>query len=70
MGVGEVIVAYLVAHDTENPEGVARTLHNVRRYWASSRLAAWEDLPIADRTVGIELMALILGWLRRQGAIG
>ena len=70
LSVGEVIVAHIVATDPDVPEHVARELHNVRRYWASSRLPPWEDLDADERQVGIDLMATIIGWLRRQGALG
>jgi hypothetical protein len=70
LALGETIVAYIVSAEPDEPEALARTLHNARRYVASSRLAAWEDLPADDRQIGIELMALLIGWLRRQGALG
>jgi hypothetical protein len=68
LGVGAVVVDYLARHDPD-PVDAARSLHNVRRYWASSRLPLWNDLSAEDRTVGIDLMTLILTWLRRQGAL-
>jgi hypothetical protein len=63
------LVTWLAEHDPDDPEQAARSLHNVRRYIASSRLPAWEDLDEDDRQIGVDLMSLILGWLRRQGAI-
>jgi len=69
LGIGEVVVNYVVTHHAAGPEGLARTLHNVRRYWARSPLATWDQLKHDERAVGVDLMSLILGWLRRQGAI-
>lgn len=69
LALGDTIVAYIVAAEPDEPEALARTLHNARRYVASSRLPRWEDLSDDDRQVGIALMALIIGWLRRQGAL-
>ena len=69
-GIGHMIVDYIVAHEPETPEELARTLHNARRYVATSPLPAWDDLPADDRQVGIDLMAVILRWLERQGALG
>lgn len=69
LGIGEVIVAFIVERNPDVPEDVARHLHEARRYMASSRLPPWEELPADDRQVGIALMALIIEWLRRQGAL-
>lgn len=70
LALGDTIVGYIISAEPDEPEGLARTLHNARRYVASSRLDRWEDLDPDDRQVGIDLMALIIGWLRRQGALG
>jgi hypothetical protein len=69
LALGDTIVRYLVDHDPDDPELVARHLHEARRYVASSRLPPWEDLPPDDRAIGVDLMGLLIGWLRRQGAI-
>ena len=69
LALGATIVAYVVGTDPDDAETLARTLHNARRYVASSRLPAWDDLAPDDRAVGVALMALILGWLARQGAL-
>lgn len=69
LALGDTIVAYIVSHEPDEPEALARTLHNARRYVASSRLPAWEELPPDDRQIGIELMRLLIGWLARQGAL-
>ena len=68
-GVAGVIVRYIIDHEPEEAEQLARTLHEARRYVATSPLPPWEDLPADDRQVGIDLMAVILDWLRRQGAL-
>lgn len=70
LGIGDVIVRYLVEHDPDDPEMVARHLHDARRYVASSRLPTWDDLAPSDKRVGIDLMSLLIAWLVRQGAIG
>jgi hypothetical protein len=69
LALGATIVSYIVSAEPDDPETLARTLHNARRYVASSRLAAWEDLDADDRQVGIALMGVVIGWLRRQGAL-
>jgi hypothetical protein len=69
LALGETIVGYIVSAEPDEPEALARTLHNARRYIASSRLPAWEALDADDRQIGIDLMALVIGWLRRQGAL-
>lgn len=68
-GVGGVIVRYILDHEPEEPEQLARTLHNARRFVATTPLPAWEDIDLDDRRVGIDLMSVILGWLERQGAL-
>lgn len=68
-GIAGVIVRYIVDHEPEDPEQLARTLHNARRYVATSPLPPWDELPPDDRRIGIDLMAIILDWLRRQGAL-
>lgn len=69
VAIGEVIVNWLVETDPDEPEPAARNLHNVRRYWASTRLPPWEDVPADDRQVGIDLMANLIGWLKREGSL-
>lgn len=69
LGIGRMIVDYIVEREPEDAEELARTLHNARRYVASSRLPAWDELNADDRQVGIDLMAVILAWLARQGAL-
>ena len=66
--IGRALVDWLVTHQP-TPEHAAESLHNVRRYIASSALPPWADLPPDDRAIGIALMNLIINWLRRQGAI-
>lgn len=69
LGIGAAIVDYIVAYEPENAEELARTLHNARRYVATSPLPPWDDLSADDRQVGIDLMGAILDWLERQGAL-
>lgn len=69
LALGETVVEYIIEAEPDRPDDLARTLHNARRYIASSRLDPWESLPADDRQVGIDLMALLIGWLRRQGAL-
>jgi hypothetical protein len=69
IAIGEAIVAHLIEHEPDAAEDTARHLHNVRRYWASSRLPPWEELPPDDRQVGIDLMAAVLNWLAHEGTL-
>jgi hypothetical protein len=69
MGIGRMIVDYILAREPELPDDLARTLHNARRFMATSRLPEWEQLDADDRQIGIALMSTILDWLRRQGAL-
>lgn len=69
LAIGDAIVGWIATHDPDDPEDVARYLHEARRYVASSRLPRWEELAPDDRRVGIEIMALLISWLARQGAL-
>jgi hypothetical protein len=69
LGIGRMIVRYIVEREPEDPDELARTLHNARRFVATSRLPEWEQLDADDRAVGVALMSTILDWLRRQGAL-
>ena len=69
MGIGGVIVKYILDHEPEDAAQLARTLHEARRYVATTPLPPWEDVSPDDQAVGIALMDVILGWLRRQGAL-
>lgn len=69
LGIGDVIVRFLTEHDPDDPELVARHLHDARRYVASSRLPTWDALSPDDKRVGIDLMSLLIAWLIRQGAL-
>ena len=68
-GIGAMIVNYILTHEPEDAEELARALHDARRFVATSPLPAWDDLTSDDRDVGIALMSIILNWLRRQGAL-
>jgi hypothetical protein len=67
--IGAAIVAYVADADPDRPEDLARALHDARRFVATTPLAPWDDLAPDDRQVGIDLMAVILGWLAREGAL-
>jgi hypothetical protein len=67
--LGRAIVQYIIDFEPETGEQLARTLHEARRYVATTPLPAWDDLPPDDRQIGIDLMDIILEWLRRQGAL-
>lgn len=58
------------ALDTEppDPDQVARKLHRLR---AAEGLEdrAWDDLDYSERGRRTQLMAVLLMWLRRQGAL-
>lgn len=69
LGIGGVIVRYILDHEPEDPEQLAETLHNARRYVATSPLPPWAELSDDDRAVGIALMSVILGWLQREGGL-
>jgi hypothetical protein len=69
LGIAGVIVRYIVAHEPEDPAQLARTLHDARRFVATSPLPPWDQLEPDDRQIGIDLMSIILDWLERQGAL-
>lgn len=69
LGIGALIVKYILDNEPEDAESLARTLHNARRFVATVPLPPWDDLDGDDKAVGIALMDIILGWLRRQGAL-
>jgi hypothetical protein len=69
LGIGQAVVAYIVEREPEDAASLARTLHDARRYVATSPLPPWDELPADDRQVGIDLMQTILDWLARQGAL-
>jgi len=68
-GIGQMIVRYIIDHEPEDATELARTLHNARRFVATTPLPAWDDLNADDRQIGIDIMQIILDWLRRQGAL-
>lgn len=70
LGIGDVIVRFIIDQQPDVPEDLARHLHNARRYVASSRLPEWEQLSDDERQVGIDLMTVLIAWLVRQGAAG
>ncbi len=69
LAIGAVIVQWMIDVDPDEPEAAAQNLHNVRRFWASSALPAWPDVPPDERQVGIDLMDAIIDWLRREGTL-
>ena len=68
-GIGGVIVRYILSNEPETAETLAHTLHDARRFVATSPLLPWHELTPDDREVGITLMQIILDWLERQGAL-
>jgi hypothetical protein len=67
--VGAVIVSWLLEHEPDDPEGLARALHNVRRYWSGDVLPTWDDLPADERDVAVDVMAHIIAWLQAEGPL-
>lgn len=51
-----------------DPEQVARKLHSVRRR-EGFEVQTWEDLRPADRGALIQIVVVLLEWLRRQGSL-
>jgi hypothetical protein len=68
-GIGQMIVRYIIDREPEDATELARTLHNARRFVATTPLPPWDDLNADERQIGIDLMDVILSWLRRQGAL-
>jgi hypothetical protein len=58
------------ALDTEpaDPEQVARRLHALRRRDGFETID-WDDLDDGERGALVQIVAALLGWLRRQGAL-
>jgi hypothetical protein len=52
-----------------DPEQVARKLHRLRRD-EGFEIADWDDLADGDRGSLIQIVAVLLAWLHRQGADG
>lgn len=69
LSIGETIVRWLMSHPHPTAAPLAESLHNVRRYLSHNVLPAWADLEPDHRQLAIDIMQLILDWLRRQGAI-
>lgn len=69
IGIAVAIVNWLTVNEPDSPEDAARHLHNVRRFLPTSTLPPWDELSEDERAVGIGLMAVLIAWLERQGAI-
>lgn len=54
-------------HEPADPEQVARRIHELRLR-EGFEIVAWQDLPAADRGALIQIVVVVLAWLRRQGA--
>ena len=67
--VGGVIVSWIVEHDPDDPDALARALHNVRRYWSGDTLPPWDDLPDDHREVAVDVMAHVVAWLQAEGPL-
>jgi hypothetical protein len=57
------------AYDPEpaDPEQVARRLHRMRRR-QGFETQRWEDLDVDDRDALVQMIVVLLAWLRRQGS--
>lgn len=57
------------AADTEpaDPEQVARRLHQLRRR-EGFEIEEWDELDAGERGALIQIVAVLLAWLRRQGS--
>ena len=66
--LGRSLVNWLATHDP-HPVDAARALHNVRRFIATEPLPEWDNLSFDEQSIGIDLMTLVIRWLKRQGGI-
>lgn len=57
------------ALDTEpaDPEQVARRIHELRKR-EGFEVQAWDDLTAHDKGALIQIVVVLLAWLRRQGS--
>jgi hypothetical protein len=67
--ISTVVIQWIASHPNPDAEGLARELHNVRVYLSHGLIEPWDDLDPLQRELAVDLMAIILDWLRRQGAI-
>lgn len=56
-----------VDHEPADPEQVAIRLHELRKR-EGFEVQAWQDLTPADRGALVQMIAVLLAWLRRQGS--
>lgn len=67
MALAEDEVQWLASHAAD-PEMAARVMHEDRRM-RSSDVPQWSELDADSRAVAVHLLAVIIEWLRRQGAL-
>lgn len=67
-GPGDIQDADVFDTEPPDPEQVARKLHAVRLEAGLERLG-WLELVDVDREIRIEVVGVLLRWLRRQGGI-
>lgn len=67
---GDEIVQWLATH-ADDHEQLAIDVHNFRRAHDNDdeMLPEWDDLTVDQKAVAIGLMAAIVTWLQRQGAL-
>jgi hypothetical protein len=54
-------------HEPADPEQVARRLFQLRRR-EGFEIGTWEDLNDGDRGSLVQIVTVLLAWLRRQGS--
>lgn len=68
LAIGEVTVAWIAARvGALNPALLAEHLHNTRVWIARGMLPAWAELAPDERQIAIDLVDLVVDWLRREG---
>jgi len=67
LAVGDMIVEWLATHADHHPEPLARAVHQYRETQLPD-LTPWDRLSDDEQAIAVELMLLLIAWLRRQGA--
>lgn len=57
----------VIDHEPADPEQVARRIHELRLR-EGFEMTPWEHLNAAERGVLIQIIVVLLAWLRRQGS--
>jgi hypothetical protein len=60
-------VYWIVQREPDNPALLARHVHEARLEVGDTDTPEWDDLSPAEQQIAIDLMALILLWLEREG---